>query len=269
MEQLQYYNVLVMAQRELDSICEMYKVPHQALVILRRRRGEDMDDQAKSIYREWEQSMESVYGYGFASEIESRIRELLQAVTHGREALRDTNTSSFERRCNELLRSVRVAANDAFHLNEGKQFDFHINSEFRSGERRWHYVCSQDGGVWHGNNRIQRYWVRVAFTPAYLKEVHEHFRFFMNGKNKCWILGTEELSGHMLNDFGFRVFRADAFGFTPDNSEPTDYRLYIVDAPDYLDDDGHILFGHGSTVNGAHNLLKRRIKSETLKRLSI
>ena len=273
MNQLQFYNASVMAKRDLDYLCDTYKVPHQVLVYLNRDPRGDIDSQVRAVYKEWEHSMESVYGTGFASDIENHITDLLRTVTLARRELQETNTSSFEKRCCELLRQVRVAGSDAFVMNEGKQFDFTIRVGFKerddSGEAiEWSYTTHENGGYWHGNNRITVHAVTMNLTPAYLKKVHEHFRFFMNGKNKCWVLGAEELNNHALNDCGYRVFRATCFGLVPDERQPVHYPMYIIDSPEYKGEDGQVLFAHGVTVNAAHNLLKRRIKSETLKRLS-
>ena len=273
MNKLQFYNASVMAKKDLDYLCDTHKVPHQVLVYLNRNCRDDIDSQVRAVYKEWEHSMQSVYGT-FADDIENHITDLLRTVTLARRELKETNMDSFERRCNELLRQVRVAGNDAFVMNEGKQFDFTICVGFqeRHGSdeaTEWSYRTHEKSGYWHGNNRLQVYTVTMNLAPAYLKKVHEHFRFFMNGKNKCWVLSTEELNNHALNDLGYRVFRATCFGLVPDESQPTHYPMYIIDSPDYKGEDGQVLFAHGATVNAAHNLLKRRIKSETLKRLSL
>jgi hypothetical protein len=272
MNAFQQYNAIQMAQKELDHLMEAYEIPRELAkaMDLRWHEDEKLGQELKRLRQEWRDAAEAIMGRRYASETWDRAEWLVNNIRENRIALKDTETPSFQKRCDNLLRRTRSAANAAFLDNEGKQFDFHINSAFREkGGDLWSCSWVQSNTVYHGNNRIPVWRFIVTLTPNYLKRVHEHFRFFMNGKHKCWVLNAVELNDHAYNDQGYRVFRAECLGYTADSAEPLTYNLYLIDAPDYKGENGYTLFAHGETVNAALNLLKRRIKSETLKRLSL
>jgi len=271
MNAFQQYNAIQMAKNELDHLMEAYDIPRELAkaMDLRWHEDEKMTQELKELRSEWREAAESIMGRRYASETWDRAESLVHSIRENREILKDRKAPSFQKRCDNLLMRTRSAANEAFVDNEGKQFDFYTRSDFRQKDgKRWSCNCYHSDTLYHGNSRIPVWKIHIDVTPSYLKRVHEHFRFFMNGKHKCWVLDAEELSDHAYNDQGYRVFRAECLGYTADSDQPIIHGLYLIDAPDYKGENGHTLFAHGETVNAALNLLKRRIKSETLKRLS-
>lgn len=259
---------------ELTRCLDEFKVPNNIRGIWGKSGYSfryDLDDATIATYESWASVTRGRVGDDFFDFLTEHLRDLAAKLMRFRRDTKSKVDTSFEKAKVMKLRQVRTFANDAFCVNEGRQFDFRISSGFNDKYVQPYPSIEVTGNdyYYHGGKMMRQWTADVRLSPRYLRVTDTAWRHFMNGKNKCWVYDAEELNDHALNDFGYRVHRARAFGMVPDEERPVTYQLYIVDAPQYKDSDGNILFGHGETVNQALNLLKRRVKSETLKRLSI
>lgn len=269
-EYKQQVSSLIAVKEEFDKLTKQYNVPDGIRFTFNQRWWHDLPEDISAVRGQFIDGLEEKYGSKNARRVMESLHDLYNLIGSYRYHIRNCSKPSFIQRKQAHLHKTECAATEAFCFNGGDIFDFHIAVNFLDREmfKEQSIKVLKYDYFYRGGNSLKSYTCRAELSPKYLKTVLPHFRFFINKGEKCWVYEAETIDGHAFNDYGYRVFKAKCFGLNADK-EPTSYELYIVDAPSYQDGDGNVIFAHGIDPNSALNLLKRRIKSETLKRLSI
>lgn len=264
-DQQRYYAAQFM-RRELDALKETFDIPDFVISEL----GKSLHD---SRINEWLASLEAMAGYDCVWGLKRKIANLLSELREVRAEIKDTKIRTFCHRAESYVRKAERTLRNRLVSNEGAQFNCRAIVAFKSTMPAHGFEpCSAtvkfgaESIVWHRGSKIHNWDATVVCTPKAVSSVEDHWCSFKNRDGKTQIvINAEEIVGHAFNDQGVTVHKLLCFGIN--DGEPSQYSYMLCESKSTRCGDGHSIYAHGKDAHSALSLLKRRIKSETLKRL--
>lgn len=264
-DQQRYYAAQFM-RREIDVLKETYDIPNFVIVEL----GKPLPDSRTD---KWLSSLEAIAGQDCVWGLKRRLTNLLTELRDVRSEARGNNIRTFYHKTESYVRKAERALRHRLVNNEGAQFNCRAIVAFKSTmpahgfEPRSATVKFGSGSlVWHRGSKLLNWDATVICTPKAVHSVEDHWCSFKNKDGKIQIvINAEEIVGHAFNDQGVTVHKLLCFGIN--NGEPSQYDYMLCESKSTRCSDGHSIYAHGKDAHSALSLLKRRIKSETLKRL--
>lgn len=262
------YRALELYRRELDMLIDVYNIPSTAFKEQRTNRRFGL------IESKWYDVAQNTLDNDLVYHVVRRVDRVVDEIRDIRSMLSNRDDMpTFQDRVDRYVSKAYSKMRHLFCVNEGGLFDFHVHVGLRHtlpdfiGENEFGFEISDLRHIWYRGRKTPNYVVKVAMTPRNAQAIRdEWFCFKIKGKPQ-FVLSAEELTNHVLNDQGAKVYRLECFGLV--DGDPQQFKYYVVQNEGLLNEDGHQIFAHGKDVNSAMSLLNRRIKSETIKRLDI
>lgn len=301
MEQ-QEQKAMVAAVAQLQDLYHRFSVPNNI-----RKMISDNDKSPRyncaTDMRAWLVSMGNEFGHD--SEVFTDFMKRTCSTIKGiRERRLERSEDSMQKRIHKAVSECRTQMTGALYAAEGRMFDWFVDVNFKhlDGDE----LIRPDVLYMETMRPDGRHKCKMVVTPAWAKRVGRDRAVFTHNGMKTFMYDSEEFFNRSMMEAGVTCLRAKVFGLlgssayrvlsdrikeeledaTAEESgplvnelqamsiaykekRPYKYELYYLESQVLRDDDGNKIFSVGLTMDKARSLMDSRIKSYTLKALSI
>jgi len=267
-------NTLSVCRRELEALRSVYKMPATEMANFGAR--------SEWVCSEFFSRMEAEYESSIPYSLGRRIEKLLGAIREIRGELKsEVMTNTFDDRLCVYLAKATSRLRHRFINWENPRLDVRGVGTLRSqlpehGGEEMTKEFAEDGFAfrvrgtdhkWHRGTLVNVTRADVWASPKATFSVQDHWFSWRTSQAQHYVMNATPIEGHVLNKQGITVYRLKCLALH--GSELSRMDAYLCESTSMHNQNRDLIFAHGKDTATAHSLLKRRIKSETLKRLDI
>jgi hypothetical protein len=266
------YNTLALCLRELSAIQEVYGMSAKEFQNFSNRSDWMMSPFFQSLDKDLRDNL------GFS--LGRRIERLIGLAREIRVENRENTKPSFQEKIEKLVHNARGILSNRFIEFGASSMDVRVNcilpstleeyNPLGADELRkngFYFVHKGNDIRWLRGKQVNVCDVHISATPKTVKSVRGHWFLWRTGQEANHVLKAERINGHAFEAQDVRVYRIKCIKVQDNERVIRD--AYLCESESLRGQDGHLMFAHGKDTASALSLLKRRIKSETLKRLDI
>jgi len=267
-------NTLSVCRRELEALRSVYGMPAAEMA--------NFGSRSEWICSEFFGRMETEYESSVSYSLGRRIEKLLGAIREIRGELKsEGRMKTFDDRLSAYIGKATSKLRQRFIEWEGPKLDVRALCVLRSqlceyGGEEVTKEFAEDGFAfrvrgtdhkWHRGTLVNVTRADVWASPKATLSVRNHWFSWKNNQAQHYVMNATPIEGHVLNKQGITVYRLKCLALH--GSELSRMEAYLCESTSMHNENRDLIFAHGKDTATAHSLLKRRIKSETLKRLDI
>ena len=266
------YNTLALCLRELSSIQEVYGMSAKEFQNFSNR----SDWMLSPFFQSLDKGLRDSLGFSLGR----RIERLIGLAREIRVENRENKKPSFQEKVDTLVFRARATLSNRFIEFGVSNMDVRVNCFLSSAleeydsrganelrKNGFFFVHKGSDIRWLRGKQVNVCDVHISATPKTVKSVKDHWFLWRTGQEANHVLKADRINGHAFEAQDIRVYRIKCIKVQ--DNEPVIRDAYLCESESLRSQDGHLMFAHGKDTASALSLLKRRIKSETLKRLDI